>query len=478
MLDKRDVLKELELINEVKQFRRKRFGINYYIPNSVQLKGHQSDADYVLLCGANRIGKTTFGAAELAYHLTRQYPSWFSKKRRFKKPIKAVVVATENAIIQKVLEPKIRAYLPHDFVLPGAKGWRRVTGGYLQRITCKDGSTVDFLSNEQDDMAFESQDFDFYWGDEPQRERKFQAIQRGLVDRHGIAILTFTPLIEPWMKEVLVDKADGKHIEVVTANMRDNKFDIQGNPILKEEDIAIFEKDLPDDVRETRVYGKFFHLRGTVYKEFNDLHCQDFKYQYPDPVIAVLDPHDRQPHHVIWAFIDRKNQIYVHTEMMQACTVKELAQSIKRVEAENGYNIRKRIIDPNFGRRPLVTTGRTFIDELAEAGCRGWTEGLDSKEEGHMKVRDYLHFDMRIPISHTNTPRIFFHKLRTPVTIRSMRNYQYEEWIGKIAGERDPKEKPKDKETHGADTVRYLCMSNPVHGQFKEVQHELEVAPY
>jgi len=111
-------------------------------------------------------------------------------------------------------------------------------------------------------------------------------------------------------------------------------------------------------------------------------------------------------------------------------------------------------------------------------GCPGWIGVDDSKENGHMKVRDYLHFDKANPISHTNTPRIFFSKSRVPRTIHSIRNYQYEEWVGKIASERDPKEKPKDRETHGADTVRYLCMINPVWTPVTEKSYELEEVPY
>ena len=89
-----------------------------------------------------------------------------------------------------------------------------------------------------------------------------------------------------------------------------------------------------------------------------------------------------------------------------------------------------------------------------------------------------MHFDQKNPISHTNTPRIFFSKSRVPNTIRSMRHYQYEEWVGKIAGERDPKEKPKDKDTHGADTIRYLCMSDPHFDSISKEKYELTEAPY
>ena len=454
--DLKAALIELDQIERVQRVRKKESGIDYYIPNAAQLRAHQSKAKIILYCGGNRAGKSTMGAAELSFHLTRKYPDWFPRERRYNRPIKAIVVCDANAKIEKVIEPKIVEYLPKKYILH-----RKVVGGYLNRLTCIDGSTVDFLSSEQDDMAFEGADWDFYWGDEPQKKRKFDSIMRGLIDRGGRTLLTFTPLVEPWMKETLVDRSDGKKIEVFVVDTTDNLFDIKGNPILTKENIEEMMSMWDEDTIETRVHGKFFHLRGTVYPNFCEVHQTDFEYQYPDPVISVLDPHDRQPHHVIWAVIDRTDDIHIHSEMSIHCTVSELSAKIRKLEKEQGYNMRRRIIDPNFGRKPLITTGRNMIEELCREGCSGWMEADDAKDEGHLKVKDYLRFNRSKPISEVNKPKLFFHKERVPKTIHSIRNYQYEEWIGKIAGERDPKEKSKDKETHGADVIRYLCMTNP-----------------
>ena len=481
---------EVKVMEAILTQRKRENGLSFYVPNSHQLKAHQSNSRFVLLCGGNRCGKSTLGAVELCMHLTRNYPDWFSLKRRFKGPIKAVVVGESNAFIEKVLEPKLRQFLPPKYI----RHEKRVTGGYLSRIDCVDGSTVDFLTKEQSDMSFEGADWHFYWGDEPQSKRKFDAIQRGLVDHNGFGVITFTPLIEPWMKEELVDKADGKFIEVITASIRDNKFDIQGNAILSESSIKDLERTLSEDVAQTRIHGKFFHLRGTVYTEFSDVHIQRFQYNYPDPVICVLDPHDRQPHHVIWAILTPDNDIYIHTEIAVHCTVEELAKSIKRIEkgiysemtgpdgrpqeVKTGYNLRRRLIDPNFGRKPLITTGRNMIEELAREGCPGWKEADDPIEEGHLKVKDYLHYDFTQPFSHTNKPKLYFHRDRVPMTIKSMRNYQYSEWVGKTAEDRDPKEAPKEKDTHGADCIRYLCMSNPTYNNPRDNVYELSEAPY
>ena len=468
-----ETLAELEALERVVAERKRQSGISYYIPNAMQFKAHQSTAKTILYCGGNRAGKSTFGAVELVWHLTRKYPDWYPKARRFRHPIKAVVVCDANAKIEKVIEPKINEYLPKAYIKH-----KRVIGGYLNRITCIDGSTVDFLSSEQDDMAFEGADWHFYWGDEPQKKKKFDGIMRGLIDHGGFSVLTFTPLIEPWMKEQLIDKEDGVKVQTFIVDTYDNQFDIKGNAILKKENIDEMARMFDDDTKETRIHGKFFHLRGIVYSEFSEVHQIEFDYQYPDPVISVLDPHDRQPHHVIWAIISRTDDIFVHSELDVVCTVDQLAKKIRQVEALNGYKMKRRLIDPNFGRKPLITTGRNMIQELSLSGCGGWFEADDPKDEGRLKVKEYLHFDKSKPISHTNMPKLFFHKKRVPNTIHSIRNHQYEEWLGKTNDEKDPKEKTKDKDTHGADCVRYLCMSNPQHSRMRNDAYELETVPY
>jgi hypothetical protein len=58
-----------------------------------------------------------------------------------------------------------------------------------------------------------------------------------------------------------------------------------------------------------------------------------------------------------------------------------------------------------------------------------------------------------------------------------MRNLQYEEWAGKTADNKDPKEVEKEKENHGADCVRYFIISRPKYGS-KQPEPELVESPY
>ena len=453
--------------------RKSNSGMDYYTPNAIQHKAHLSKARTILLCGANRIGKSTFGVMELCWHLTKKYPSWFPEERKFKRMIKAAISVDSFDKVSNVIEPKLKAFLPSDYYKIRRKQ------SYASRIECKDGSFVSILTLEMDDSAYESADWDFVWEDEPQDQRKREGLIRGLVDRRGYEVITFTPLTEAWMKTELVDKADGKRIDCFFANMRDNRADINGNQILSEESIKEFEEGLPEEIKEIRVDGNFFTLRGRVYREFSDVHIQDFKYEYPDPVICVLDPHDRLPHHVIWAFVDRNDDVHVDYEMIVRCELDDLARKIKKIEEERGYRMRKRILDPNFGLKPAKPGCNWSVkDELTKHGC-GFYPANDDRELGHMIVRDFLHFDRRKDLSFINKPKLYFSRDRVPITINSMRNLQFDEWSQSTRNKKEPKEVEQEKDSHGADCVRYLIVTKPRFRVLQDVEsHELEEAMY
>ena len=479
----RAALVELECVAKELERRRKERGIDYFIPNAPQLRVLRSNARIMAYCGGNRAGKSHVGAAWLSAHLTHQYPScvchgqWLSEAHRYSGVLKAVIVVTEFAKIESVIEPKLMSLLPKAWI----RDIKRTPQGYIRRIIGHDGSLIDVLSGEQDPMAFEGQDWDLAWIDEPTSYGRFVAIQRGLTDRQGLMLLTFTPLVEPWMKERLVDRTDGKDIEVVEADTYANLEDIHGHPIQTKEAIQFLERMMTEEERQTRIHGQFFHLRGVVYKEFlPGVHSRDFAYQYPDPIIAVLDPHTRKPHWVIWAWINRMDQIFVDRELIFEGTLRDLGKAIISTEQQAGYKVCLRLIDPNFGRTPMIVTGRTVIEELARPPFPvRFTEANDDKEAGILKIKQLLHFDRQQPLTLTNMPGLYLHQARAASTIRQLRNYQFDEWKAKTRFERDPKEDTKKKEDDGADCVRYLCMHNP---NFDRLMHrdarELEEALY
>lgn len=470
---KQAVIDQSAELLSILELRQRQAGIEFYVPNKIQIQAHKCTAKTIVFSGGNRSGKSTYGAAELVMHLTMTYPEWYPEEKKYRRPIRAVISATSFSIVSRVIETKLVSLLP-----VGSYTLKRTPQGYLSFVKMTNGSTVDILTLEMDDTAYESADWDCAWLDEPQHRRKWIGLKRGLVDRGGRIMITMTPLTQPWMKEEIVDKADGKRIAVFTADIRDNMMTVDGKEILKEENIQEFEDSLPEEYKESRLHGAFFHMHGIIYKMFGDEHQKEFAYDKKSPVVCVLDPHDRLPHHLIWAWIDKNDDVWVDTEMIVHCELPDLAAKILSHEKSHGYKMRRRLIDPNFGRKPAAAgSNYSVIQELAKAGAR-FAEPCDDVELGHMVVREYLNYDRTKPVTAVNSPKLFFSRERVPVTIRSVRNLQYDEWQGKTKEDKNAKEVEKEKDNHGADVVRYLLIDRPVHARQNVEFQELTSAPY
>ena len=80
----------------------------HYRPYPKQAAFHEAGAKHrerLLMC-ANRFGKTMCGAAELAFHLTGDYPEWWNGKR-FDKPVRAWAAGVTAETTRDVLQEKL-----------------------------------------------------------------------------------------------------------------------------------------------------------------------------------------------------------------------------------------------------------------------------------------------------------------------------------------------------------------------------------
>lgn len=439
-------------------------GIEYYVPNPKQYVAHKSPCKEVFYAGGNRSGKTVFSMAEAAIHTSGKYPDWYPTTRRLNRPVKVKIISPKfKEGINDVIEPKLRSLLPKKQI----QKMKRSPQGYLMHMEIdyrgKGTSVIDFLSQEQDMMSFEGGDADIIIADEPLKRSIYVALMRGLVDRNGYFICGYTALKEAWMKE-LTDNADGKLRDFFVADMRDNKYDIKGNPILKEESIKRFEETLTEDEKEVRLHGRYYHISGLVFKELSDVHIVD---TLPEKYItwASLDPHDRNPHWMIWAAVDPTGDIVIYKELIKACNLYDLAQSIKTVEKD--MTIHSRIIDPNFGHKPASVGSNTSVqDQLRKFKMDFVDATTDDTEAGIAMVRDYLRYNKLKPVDFTNKPKLFFLKDAVPQTLKAMYNLQYRDWKG-ISDEKEDNERIMEKNKHAGDTIRYLCISKPRYKRFK-----------
>ena len=439
-----------------------------------------SKAETTAFFGANRSGKTTAGAVKAIIHATGRYPGWWDAKQFYRPTVGRIFVKDFQKGAAVVIK-KLREWLPRDAIVNIKKGnlgietkwWiRHVTGGI---------SYFDLMTYEQDSFSAEGWDGDYVWFDEPPPREMYIAAVRGLVDSEGLCWFSLTPLKEPWLfDEIYCSK--NPNVFSVICDMRHNLERV--NPLsgqvigLREQAIRKFEMKLTEEERETRAHGKFRYLAGRIWKEWDrDVHTFDRIKQWPkDPRKGILyegeppshwpralfiDPHDRLPHALLWVAYDEAGDYWAYRERWVDGIIDDIALQIKNIEVQFRERIQVRYLDPNFGPKRYGNSGATVREEFEQAARRisypmRFIFADDHKEVGRKAFSALLKFDHTKPISFINHP-----KFRAANDLKEF-IYQIEHYIWddfKSLQGRDPKEKPKDINTHFPDLCHYLALS-------------------
>lgn len=415
-----------------------------YVPHEKPLSFHLAPNKGRGLFGGNKSGKTEALTAEYSMHLTGEYPDWFPTELRMKQPIKARMVATDfSKGIDEDLEPKFKKYIPEHFRSKTA----RSTQQHLSKIYLKNGSTIDFMTHEQPTSYFEGWSGDLAGFNEPPTREIFIATMRGMVERKGRWAIAATPLTEAWMfDEVYLNPKD--HCVTMT---------IWDNPYISRDEIEEFSGRLTEDEKEARLYGRFRHLAGLIYKEFDpDTHIIPyFKPESDWPIWCVMDPHDRKPFCIGWFAVAPNDDVYMFREYPQqfthqihssSKTPKDYAMVIKELEEYDSENVVRRIIDARFGNSPKATSYETVRDQFDQYGLvfenSYTTRTLSVADPGHQKIHAYLRISFI-----TKRPKLYI----MDNCINTVYAFQHYVW------DKD-KEKPKDAFKDWMDVLRYALM--------------------
>ena len=368
---------------------------------------------------------------ETWFHMSGEYPEWYPKEGRIRGHNLGRIIISEYKNHGSVLEAKIRKWFPPD------RTTIKRSMGHIESIEVvhRNGMTsrAEVLTHEQEDKAFESWSGHWAWFDEPPPYEKYVATMRGLVDFGGRCWLTLTPLNEPWIYDE-INKTDGRRWSIVIS--------IFDNPHLSKAYIDTFISTMDEDSKEARLHGKFRHLAGLVYKEFDaGIHCVEsgritLKKEWP--CWFVLDPADRRPHHGLWAKCDPLGTLYIYDELVFKGTIKDTCAEIKKRETLMGLHPEGmiRILDPNKGLTPSAYNGLTLVQEFASHGVYFLTNVNDDVTLGHLAVKERLSWDKTKPFSTTNSPKMYFVKENTRECVRQIQSYVWDDWKGVSKGAR------------------------------------------
>ncbi len=398
-------------------------------------------------------------------HMTGQYPEWYPEYNRFPrgKLIKGRMVAQDfQNSVGGVLIPAIEKWI--DATVGGAFIEKRIRNpiGIPVKWVFKNGNSFDILTYEQSVEQFEGWAGDIAWFDEPPPRDKYIATRRGLVDTNGRCMLTLTPLKQPWIYDEIYVNDDPSY-ECVTMTIWDN-------PWQDEEAIKVFAKGQSEEEKDARLYGKFRHLSGLVFKEFDpEIHiCEPPKVKSHWSIYFAIDPHPRTPTACLWLAVDENDQMYLYDELWLAdMTAKEIAQAIRAQEAD--MPARFRYIDPAMDKDNELAGGFNVRKDLMKNGipCRRANNDFDY---GISSIRQSLRPNY-LPLLNIHIPKLRISR-HCKHTIYEFQHYLWDEYTMRPEDHTE-KQKAKKLNDHFIDCLRYILNARPRY--FKLDEEAVEV---
>lgn len=333
-MDRGAKIELLELLEE-KQRRALRRKIYNYYPDKGPLRRElypkhlsffEAGAKYRqrLMLAANRVGKTEgVGLYELVWHLTGDYPEWWTG-RRFDRPIKAWAAGDTGKTVREILQAKLlgpvgqwgTGLVPGDTIERISRGagvadsvdsiYVRSKFGGLSQLTLKsyDQRRESFQGTEQDVILLD---------EEPPMDIYTECLLRTMTN-NGMLMLTFTPLMG--MSEVVLAFLPGGQIEERSDG---SKFVVMATwddvPHLDEDVKKELWNSIPPFQRDARSKGVPQLGAGAIYPvPESDIVIPDFDIPAHWPRVYGMDVGWNRTA-AVWGAIDREtNTTYLYSE--------------------------------------------------------------------------------------------------------------------------------------------------------------------
>jgi len=249
-----------------------------------------------------------------------------------------------------------------------------------------------------------------------------------------------------------------REVGVVEATVFDNSITKGVRGRLKDKDIDRMIAEYDEDDKQARIYGKFHHLTGIVFKKFNKkIHViKPFKITKEDfVVIEALDPHPRNPDALLWLAIDRRNTKFVIDEVYADLRTPNLAARV--LKRDERYRIELRLADPlAWNKNKHEEENQPLATRLYNEYGLDYMKGTKDRVGADRRIQDAL--DYEISGNDIIMPPELFIFDTCERTIYEFGHYQWDDWRGKMAERKDPKEKPMDKDDHMIENLGRILL--------------------
>ncbi|GAG06092.1 unnamed protein product, partial [marine sediment metagenome] len=169
--------------------------------------------------------------------------------------------------------------------------------------------------------------------------------------------------------------------------------------------------------------------------------------------------HPRKAHMMMWVQISPSDDAWVQLELVYSDPdIASMAKRVFELEEAHGFQVARRLIDPNMGMASASGRHReiTWEEEFASCGLRCDLAENDKQGDGVGIDRVNTHLK---PDRRTRDVRIHIHRDRCPTTVEQMLRYCWADY--KKSAEKDQKQQTRDKYDDFPTLFRYLLNSNP-----------------
>lgn len=475
LLDEENPEVMLRMLKEEKISRFTKNKYMYYEPNGagerfINAVG-SGEHVIVLFSAANGVGKTAAAANIVANITQKKKNPYFEDLPLFDKwpyPKKGRIV-TDPANTKNVVDTLI------EWMPAGNYTAKKASKPYLSEWKSGD-FTWDIMTYEQDPKEFEGPTLGWIWFDEPPTKPIYKACVARL-RKGGIIFIPATMLKgSGWLHEHIVEgRSDDPEMKDLIAGNRVHiqagveeackQHGIRGH--LEHEHIQNMIAEYDEDEKEARVYGRFQHLSGRIFKKFDrSIHLKKPFAINPREwcVYEMIDPHPRNPDAIMWLAVNRQGVKIVVDELYIKCEngTEELAARIK--EKASQYRIIRRVGDPSMFIEDQHTQ-RSLAQNLADLGLV-YEAATKMRTASDERIKTALSYEQLPTGEWIKSPEIYFFETCHRSTWE-MDHYVWDEWTGRTADNKNPKEKPVDKDDHMIECLGRGLIQEPIFVQMQ-----------
>lgn len=413
-----------------------------YEPHEKQQAFHRMQRQTRLYIGGNRSGKSVGGVVEDIWWAIGKHPY----RRTPEPPLRGRIIAVDNKHgINQIILPIVAQWLPMSELKNGS--WTDSYSKGEQLLTLDNGTTIEFMSYEQDLEKFAGTSRHFIHFDEEPPKSIYTENQARLIDTGGSAWLTMTPVEGmTWVyDDIYLPGVAGSDLYGVI------EVDMTENPFLGQAEIDQFLSMLDKDERKARIAGKFIAIGGLVYKRFDrEAHVIPSRVPPLDWEWYVSIDHGyNNPTAILWHAVSPEGKVITFSEHYQReWTVEQHATLIHSRNAAFGRVPDVYVGDPAMAQRNGAT-GTSIFDEYAKFDIPV-IPGGNEVQSGIAKIQEYLQ-QHKWHITE-NCPNLIW----------EMGRLRWKRWTNtKSADRNNAHEVVEKKDDHACDSSRYFFSLQP-----------------